>query len=278
MPTRRPAAWLSRRLSGDTGHSLTSDILCDVRDRIAYLTLNRPQARNALTFDMYEALFEIAGRVATDPNIAAMVISGAGDKAFAAGTDIAEFRAIKTAADALAYEARIDRVLNALETCPKPIIAAISGACTGGGAAIAACCDLRIATADMRFGFPIARTLGNCLSMGNYARLTTLFGPARTKDLIFSARLMGAEEAKSTGFIAEILGDNGALLKRAGELATIVAGHAPLTIRATKEALRRLAAQAPSGDDIITECYMSEDFKEGMTAFLEKRAPRWRGR
>jgi enoyl-CoA hydratase/carnithine racemase len=236
---------------------VTSDILYDVRDRIAYLTLNRPQARNALTFEMYETLFDIAGRVSTDTNIAALVISGAGGKAFAAGTDIAEFRSIKTPADALAYESKIDRILGALESCPKPIIAAIAGACTGGGAAIAACCDLRIATADLRFGFPIARTLGNCLSMGNYARLVTLFGPARVKDLIFTGRLMGADEAKASGFIAS---------------------NAPLTLRATKEALRRLATQRPEGDDLIVECYMSDDFQEGMTAFLEKRSPNWRGR
>src|SRR5436305_9638198 len=138
-----------------------------------------------------------------------MVISGAGESASAAGTDIAEFRAIKPPADALAYEARIDRVLNALETCPKPIIAAISGACTGGGAAIAACCDLRIATADMRFGFPIARTLGNCLSMGNYARLVPLVGLARVEDLIFTARLVRAGGVKSSVFIAELLPGNG---------------------------------------------------------------------
>jgi enoyl-CoA hydratase/carnithine racemase len=257
---------------------VTSDILYDVRDRIAYLTLNRPQARNALTFEMYETLFDIAGRVSTDTNIAALVISGAGGKAFAAGTDIAEFRSIKTPADALAYESKIDRILGALESCPKPIIAAIAGACTGGGAAIAACCDLRIATADLRFGFPIARTLGNCLSMGNYARLVTLFGPARVKDLIFTGRLMGADEAKASGFIAEILNDNGSLITRAAELAILIAGNAPLTLRATKEALRRLATQRPEGDDLIVECYMSDDFQEGMTAFLEKRSPNWRGR
>jgi enoyl-CoA hydratase len=257
---------------------VTQDILYDLRDRIAYLTLNRPQARNALTFDMYEALFEAAGRISADANTAAVVISGTGEKAFAAGTDIAEFRSIKTPEDALGYERRIDRVLGALETCPKPIIAAISGACTGGGAAIAACCDLRIATADLRFGFPVARTLGNCLSMGNYARLNMLIGASRAKDLIFSARLMGADEAKSTGFISEILGDKAALMRRAEELATTVAGHAPLTLHATKEALRRLGAQAPSGDDLITMCYMSEDFREGISAFLDKRSPSWKGR
>jgi enoyl-CoA hydratase/carnithine racemase len=114
--------------------------------------------------------------------------------------------------------------------------------------------------------------------MGNYARLNALFGPARTKELIFTARLMGAEEAKSTGFISEIVTDHAALMKRAEELAIMVAGHAPLTLRATKEALRRLAEQAPSGDDLIAMCYTSEDFKEGMSAFLEKRRPTWAGR
>ena len=257
---------------------MSEDVLYDVRERVAYVTLNRPRARNALTFDMYEAIFAIIGRVATDANVAAIVISGAGGKAFAAGTDIAEFRSIKTPDDAIAYERKIDRILGAIETCPKPIIAAIAGACTGGGGAIAACCDLRIATADMRFGFPIARTLGNCLSMGNYARLSAVFGPARTKDLIFTARLMGAEEARSTGFVSEILADDGALMKRAEELATLLGKHAPLTLRATKEALRRLAAKPPNGDDLITMCYLSEDFREGMSAFLEKRPPKWQGR
>jgi enoyl-CoA hydratase len=257
---------------------LADDILYETRNRIAYVTLNRPQARNALTFDMYETLFGIAEGAATDADVAAIVIAGAGEKAFAAGTDIAEFRSIKTPEDALAYERRIDRVLGAIESCPKPIIAAISGACTGGGAAIAACCDLRIATADMRFGFPIARTLGNCLSMGNYARLLALIGPARTKDLIFTARLMGAEEAKAAGLVTEVLSDNASMIARASELAVTVAQHAPLTLRATKEALRRLVPQRAEGDDLITQCYMSEDFREGISAFLEKRPPNWRGR
>jgi enoyl-CoA hydratase len=258
-------------------NKLTQDILYEVRERVAYVTLNRPQTRNALTFEMYEAILDIVGRASSDSTIAAIVMSGAGGKAFAAGTDIAQFRAVKTAEDALAYERKIDRILGALEACPKPIVAAITGACTGGGAAIAACCDLRIATADLRFGFPIARTLGNCLSMGNYARLNALFGAARTKDLIFTARLMGAEEAKSTGFISEVLTDNGILMRRAEELATTLAGHAPLTLRATKEALRRLAAQTPSGDDLIAMCYTSDDFREGISAFLEKRTPKWQG-
>ena len=258
---------------------MTDDILISFADGIAHVTFNRPAQRNAFTFRMYERLAEICAQVDADESIRAMIFAGAGDKAFAAGTDIAAFEHVRTAEDGLAYEARIDRVLGALERCRVPTIAAIAGACTGGGAAIAACCDLRIATADMKFGFPIARTLGNCLSISNYARLFALIGPARTKDLIFTARLIGAPEALSLGILSEVLPDHAALVARAGELARTVAGHAPLTLRATKEALRRITASlSPSGEDLIGLCYASADFREGRAAFLEKRKPDWQGR
>ena len=177
----------------------TEDLIYAVDDGIARLTFNRPQARNALTFAMYEQMAAICEAANVDRSIKAMILTGAGDKAFASGTDISQFRAFKTAQDALDYEARIDRVLGALETCRVPTIAAIAGACTGGGAGIAACCDIRIGTATTRIGFPIARTLGNCLSMSNISRLNSLVGPARTKDLIFKARLVEAPEALALG-------------------------------------------------------------------------------
>jgi enoyl-CoA hydratase/carnithine racemase len=160
-----------------------------------------------------------------------------------------------------------------------PTIAAISGACTGGGAGIAACCDLRIGTKTTRMGFPIARTLGNCLSTSNISRLTALVGPARVKDLIFTARLVGAEEAASLGLLNEVVEDLPALQKRAGELATLIAGHAPLTLNATKQALARLTRRLSreEGEDLILMCYMSQDFREGLDAFLNKRPPQWRG-
>jgi enoyl-CoA hydratase len=259
--------------------ALSDELLYDVRDGVARLTFNRPQARNALTFAMYERLAEICAAAENDRAIKVMLLMGAGEKAFAAGTDISQFRAFKTPDDALQYEARIDRVLGALERCPVPTVAAISGACTGGGAGIAAACDLRIAAANARFGFPVARTLGNCLSMSNYARLQSLIGAARTKDIIFTARLVEAEEAKSIGLVNEILPDHAALMARAEDLARTVAGHAPLTLRATKEALRRLQVRLgpEEGRDLILMCYMSQDFREGMDAFLEKRQPNWRG-
>jgi len=257
-----------------------ADLLYEVNDGIARITFNRPQARNALTFAMYEEMARICDAINDDPSIRALILTGAGEKAFASGTDISQFRAFKTPEDALEYEARIDRVLSTLEQCRVPTIAAISGACTGGGAGIAASCDLRIGTANTRMGFPIARTLGNCLSMSNISRVNALIGPARTKEIIFTARLVEATEAAALGLLNEVVADTVALQARADELARLIASHAPLTVRATKEAVRRLQNRLSreEGEDLILMCYMSQDFREGMEAFLNKRAPQWTGK
>ncbi len=258
--------------------TIGSELLYEVREGIGHITFNRPAARNALTFAMYEALAELCADAAHN-GVRALVLQGAGEHAFAAGTDIRQFRAFSTPADALAYERRIDRVLDAIETCAVPTIAAISGACTGGGAAIAAVCDLRIASADAHFGFPMARTLGNCLSIANTARLAGLLGAARLKEMIFLARLLTAPEAKSIGLYAEVLADRAALLLRAEAMARTVAAHAPLTLRVTKEALRRIGRATRIEDEsLLLTCYQSEDFREGLEAFLTKRPPLWRGR
>jgi enoyl-CoA hydratase/carnithine racemase len=254
------------------------ELLYELRDGVAYLTFNRPQARNALTFAMYDRMAEICEQANHDRSIRALLLTGAGDKAFAAGTDISQFRAFDKEQDALDYEARIDRVLGALERCRVPTIAAINGACTGGGAGIAACCDLRIGTRSMRYGFPVAKTLGNCLSMNNYARLAALLGPARVKDIIFRARLIEADEALAMGLVSELVEDGAALARRAEELVREVAGLAPLTLQATKEAIYRLRTKPEDGSDLVLMCYMSEDFREGMEAFLNKRKPVWKGR
>ncbi|MGI4951414.1 MAG: enoyl-CoA hydratase/isomerase family protein [Janthinobacterium lividum] len=259
-----------------------ADLLYTVEDGIARIVFNRPQARNAMLFSMYERLAEICAEIDADPAIRALILTGSGDKAFASGTDISQFRAFKQPQDALDYEARIDRVLGALEAVRVPTIAAIVGACTGGGAGMAAACDLRIAASNARFGFPVARTLGNCLSMNNYARLYALLGPARSKEMVFTARLIEAEEALAIGLVSEVLPDHDALHARADALARLVASHAPLTLRATKEAFRRIKqrtlAEGKADKDLILSCYMSEDFREGMDAFLTKRQPVWKGR
>ncbi|OGA78580.1 MAG: enoyl-CoA hydratase [Betaproteobacteria bacterium RIFCSPLOWO2_12_FULL_65_14] len=259
---------------------MTTELLHEVRDGVAYVTFNRPQARNALTFAMYERLAEICNGANQDRSIRAILITGAGDKAFAAGTDISQFRAFDKAQDALDYEARIDRVMTAIERCRVPTIAAIHGACTGGGASIAACCDLRIASRDMKYGFPVARTLGNCLSLVSYARLVYLVGPSLVKDIVFRARLVEADEALARGLVMELTENQETLMQRAGEIARQVASHAPLTLQATKEALLRLRPEVKHGEgnDLVLMCYMSEDFREGMDAFLNKRKPAWKGR
>lgn len=252
----------------------TDELLYEDRDGIGHIVFNRPKARNALTFPMYERLAEIAENPG---NVRALIITGAGEAAFAAGTDINQFREFSGAADGIAYEARIDTVLSALERCKIPTIAAISGACTGGGAAIAATCDMRIAAANARFGFPIARTLANCLSVSNLARLSNLVGQAKVIEMIYTARLYSAVEAQAAGLVSEVLPDLPALQARALDLAVTISHHAPLTLRATKEALRRLRGNLPPDEDLIRMVYGSQDFKEGMDAFLTKRPPVWKG-
>ena len=256
----------------------TNDILFEVRDGIGRVTFNRPQARNAFTFQMYERLAEICEEANGDPALKALILTGAGDKAFASGTDINQFRAFKTPQDAIDYEARNDRVLGVLEQCRVPTVAAITGACTGGGAGIAACCDLRIGTKSARFGFPIARTLGNCLSVGNVARLVAQFGPGRTKRMLMLAEMISAEEAAACGFV-DVLAAPGDIDTKLGDMCKKLLSHAPITMRNAKEAVRRIRVQnLPDGADLIRAAYGSADFKEGIDAFLAKRPPNWQGR
>jgi enoyl-CoA hydratase len=258
---------------------MTEELLYDKRGEVGWVTFNRPQARNALTFAMYEGLAEICARVGETGEVRALVITGAGDKAFAAGTDIAQFRSFESGEDGIAYERKMDRIVGTIEACAVPTVAAVAGFCTGGGAAIAAVCDFRIATTTAQFGFPIARTLGNCLSMANYARLVALLGPQRVKEMLLLAKLMDAQSALACGLVSELLTDVPALHARAEELARTLAGHAPITLRVTKEALRRLQARMGEEniDDLVRLAYGSADFREGMAAFLEKRAPKWSG-
>ena len=255
------------------------DVIRTLKGATLWVTFNRPESRNAMTFGMYERLADICSTAPTDGSVKAIVIHGAGGKAFAAGTDMSQFRGFATAQDALDYEAQIDSVLSAVERCPLPTIAAIHGACTGGGASIAAACDIRITSESLKFGFPIARTLGNCLAAGNLARLSDLIGAGCVRELIFTARLIEAEEALRTGLVSEVLPDETQLMARADALAALVGSMAPLTLRATKEAMRRTrAAVAVDDSDLIISCYMSEDFRTGMEAFLGKTKPEWQGK
>lgn len=255
------------------------ELLYDVIDGIGRIRINRPESRNAFKLAMYAELARICRGVPTDGSVKALIIQGVGDRAFAAGTDMTEFRGFSTPQDALDYEENMDKVLGDVERCPVPTIAAITGACTGGGAAIAAACDIRICDSRLKWGFPIARTLGNCLSIGNLARLSVLIGHGRLREILFTARLIGAEEAHQIGLVSEVHETADAVRERAGAIAETLKDHAPLTMRATKEAMRRLRTLGPGADDsdLVTLCYMSRDFRDGMEAFLAKRKPDWRG-
>ena len=251
------------------------ELLVESAGPVTRVVLNRPESRNALTLSMYAGL----AAVCSEPpeGCRAMIITGAGDRAFAAGTDVRQFLGFDGADDFIAYEKEIDRVLDAVETCPVPTIAALAGACTGGGGMIAAVCDLRIATADLRFGFPIARTLGNTLSSRSLARLEALVGAPRVREMIFTSRLLGSGEARQVGLVSEVLEDHAALLERAQALADEVAAQAPLTLRATKILQHRLLAGNTDDEDMVLMCYRSRDFRRGLEAFLNKRKPDWRG-
>jgi len=255
------------------------EILFEVNSGIAWLTFNRPEARNAMTFSMYQRLEEACGQVNGDSSVRVMILRGAGGKSFVSGTDISQFRNFTTREHALEYEATMDRVFNALEDVQVPTIAAIQGACTGGGAGIAAACDLRLGTPSAKFGFPIARTLGNTLSTRNFARLAALIGIARTKELILLAKLLDADEMKAIGLLNELT-DEENLYRRAEEMARTLMEHAPITLRSTKQVLNRIMRhwQPPSDSAHVVEAYTSSDFREGVDAFLSKRKPRWSGR
>jgi enoyl-CoA hydratase/carnithine racemase len=236
------------------------------RGPAAWITFNRPEAHNAMTFAMYDELFSLCERADADDDVRVVVLRGAGGKAFVAGTDISQFTAFSSGEDGLRYEAEIERVVGRLEQVRVPTIALVDGFAMGSGLALAAACDLRVCSPRARFGMPIARTVGNCLSMENYARLAALLGEARVKDIVFTARAVAAEEALAIGLATEVVEDAEA---RAGELCELLAGHAAVTMRVTKEALRRLRV-VPDGDDLVREAYASEEFRARVRAFLRR--------
>jgi enoyl-CoA hydratase len=256
----------------------TNEVLVAREGAIVTLTFNRPEARNAMTWNMYERLHEVCEEVDATDAIRVLVLKGAG-KAFVAGTDISQFLKFQGAEDGLQYERDGERRFGRVARVTKPVIAQIEGPAVGGGFGIAAGADVRIATPDARFGVPIARTLGNCLSMKNYAAFIDLLGASRLKEMIFNARLLSAEEALAAGFVHEIVPSQ-EIEARVREVAQKIASHAPITLAVTKEAIRRIqAARAiPDGDDLVHKTYGSDDFKEGVRAFVEKRPPRWSGK
>lgn len=248
------------------------------RGAIASITFDRPQARNAMTWAMYEQLQAHCERLQRDGTVRVVRFRGAGNDAFVAGTDIAQFRDFGGGEDGVAYERRIDACVALVESLPVPTLAAVQGWCVGGGLALATACDFRIGTPDARFGVPIARTLGNCLSIANVARLVAAFGRPRVERLLLLADLIEAEEAQACGYVLELVAPD-ALDAAADRLCDRIAALAPVTQRVSKDALNRLLRHdLPDAEDLIRRAYGSDDFREGVQAFVAKRAPVWRGR
>jgi enoyl-CoA hydratase/carnithine racemase len=249
-----------------------------VLDRaVARVTVNRPEARNAVTSAMRARLQAIFEELAGDRAVRVVVLRGAGGRSFISGADIGEFQQQRSTAEFVAMARRDEELYRAIEALPQPTVAVIEGYAIGGGLMLAAICDLRICTEDAKLGITSAKSLGNCLSPGMYTRLAALIGPGRLKEMLIVSELLPARRALDWGLVNEVVVRDG-LDARVDQLTEQLASHAPLTMWAAKESVRRLAAGDPGGEDIMEAVLGSEDFKEGVAAFLERRPPRWRNR
>jgi enoyl-CoA hydratase/carnithine racemase len=250
-------------------------VLLERAGQIATLTLSNPAALNALTWHMYQQLEEHLEALEQDETLRVIIVRGDGTRAFAAGTDIQQFQGF-TGEQGVAYEHNMETIVGKLYGISKPTIAAVQGYAVGAGIAIAAACDLRYAAPYARFGVPIGRTLGNCLSLKNYRHLVEAFGPMRAKEMLFTGRLLSAADALQCGFLTAVIEEDH-LFSHVQEVARQITTMAPLTIWATKEAHKRLdaAQDAIPYDDVLDRVYGSADFAEGVRAYLAKRRPVW---
>jgi enoyl-CoA hydratase/carnithine racemase len=256
-----------------------TDLLYEVDDdAVAHITFNRPEVRNAVSLAMVDALSEHCRRLASDRSARTLVLTGAGEKAFASGADLREQAALEGEAAWRRFLSRWADACEALETLPIPTIAAVRGVCSGGGATLANCCDFRVAAPGARYGFTNARISGGGFSRGNVIRLVALVGYSTATQMLLSGRLFSAEEARAAGAFTEVVGTEAALGARVDELALELAGNAPITLRTAKSTLLALRIPIPPDNlDPALEAYLSEDFKEGSAAFRAKRRAAWRG-
>ena len=255
-----------------------AEVRLELRNDVAYITFDHVATRNAMTVGMYQSLKSICEDLAKNPKAKVAILRGAGGKSFVSGSDIAQFSSFTSGEDGISYEEGIDRYLAPLATLPIPTLAVIDGMAVGGGLAVASCCDFRISTPDARFGVPIAKTLGNCLSAGNVAWLVPHLGVNIVKRMLLLAELVTAPELLKQGYLlATYPAEN--LELEANQLAERLMKLAPITQKSTKLTLARLIKNnLPDCSDLIRECYGSEDFKNGVSAFLGGKPPVWTGK
>lgn len=258
--------------------SATAKVDFELRNGVANITFDHVAARNAMTVGMYQSLKSICEDLTKSSAAKVAILRGAGGKSFVSGSDIAQFSAFTSGDDGILYEEGIDSYLAPLAMLPIPTIAVIDGMAVGGGLAIASCCDFRISTPDARFGVPIAKTLGNCLSAGNVAWLAAHLGINIVKRMLLLAELVNAPELLKQGYLLATYPAE-ELEHEANQLAERLMKLAPITQKASKQALARLIKNnLPDCSDLIRECYGSDDFKNGVAAFLDGKPPVWTGK
>lgn len=250
----------------------TEELQVERHDGVVEIVFNRPERRNAFTAAMYAGLRELCGELRTDTSTRVVVLRGAGGKAFAAGNEISDF----LDRDAVSYEESIRQLLVALFELPQVTIAAVDGACVGGGLAVATHCDLRICTPHSRFGYPIARTLGNALSASIVYRCAAVFGESLTREMLLTSRLTSADRAYAVGAVMSVVDD---LDAEVDSVVEALLGASAVTMRATKSQLvtraHLLEAEPESDAALLAEVYNGPDFAEGVRAFLAKEKPRF---
>ena len=261
--------------SGKEGN--VAQVVLETQGNIAYITFDHVAARNAMTVGMYQSLKSICEDIAKNPKIRVAILRGAGGKSFISGSDIAQFASFKHGHDGIRYEEGIDDYLSPLATLPIPTIAVIDGMAVGGGLAIASCCDFRISTPDAKYGVPIAKTLGNCLSAGNVAWLVVHLNINIVKRMLLLAEMISAPELLKQGFLLATY-EQDQLGHEADVLAERLSKLAPITQKSSKLVLARLIKNnLPDCNDLISETYGSHDFKNGVASFLKGKPTIWTG-
>lgn len=244
---------------------------------IGSIVFDNPASLNALTFEMWRQLGEICGKIREDNTLRVVTLRGAGGKAFLAGTAIDGFLDFQSGADGVAYEQEMDGYVSLVETLPMITIAVIEGWAVGGGLALSCASDLRIATPDARFGSPLGRSIGNCLSSSGYTRLVAHLGIAQAKRILLLGEMLTADEMAKLGLLYKVV-EPERLDDVVAATCVRAAENAPITSQVSKEAMLRLMyASAPEIDDLVERVYGSNDFRMGVRHFLEKKPRVWTG-